>query len=129
MTLVYSEILVRIFALEMALIFLPFQRLVKYLGRGRLWTRSPLTEKDFRQIRWFAAGIERRLLRKPTCLRTGLILFWISPSPIKLKIGVSEHRFTSKTFETHAWVEAYGQTYIGEGLDLKQYATLLTVEK
>jgi hypothetical protein len=75
------------------------------IQKKSLWKHFLKTTFDFESALLFCHQIGRRLIKRPCCQRTSLVLFYLSGPGAEFKIGVK------KPFEAHAWVSIMGQTY------------------
>jgi hypothetical protein len=123
--LLFLEVIFRSLMIELSLRIFPFKYVVENCLKGRLVFRHindvHLVERVFK----FTAMIENHLSRKPSCLRSSLVLFWMIEHNALLRIGVRKGK---SKMDAHAWVERdlkiYSQTLIHE-----EYELLTSFEK
>lgn len=96
-----------------------FQKLAKWCGKNRGVT------KDSQKIFYFTVGFQKKILGKPSCLTTSLVLFWLSTRPASLILGVDKG---AEELAAHAWVEQNKKIY-STVLDISKFKTLAVFSK
>jgi hypothetical protein len=104
--LLFLEVFYRLTLINLGLKFIPLKDLVKKLKKSH--RRVPFDQLAL--IQKFAGILERHLFRKPSCLSSSLLLFWMAPAKSVISIGVLK---VSQSIEAHAWLESQGQIFSG----------------
>lgn len=106
--LLVAEVGARLLAVEIALSLFPLKRLLRRAARGRCVTADPESVHHPRLVSRYVQGIERRLFRRPHCLRTALVVFWMGGRELEFFLGVPT---SGELSEAHAWVERRGEVF------------------
>jgi hypothetical protein len=122
--LLFAEVSLRLALVEGALYASDFKSAALFFSKNPL-RRPFLTREKLKTAQVFLGSIERHVFRRPSCLTTSFVLFWMSEPGTILNIGV---RKNSKFFEAHAWVERHGEIF-STTEDLSQFENLLTLRR
>ncbi|HEX4925381.1 MAG TPA: lasso peptide biosynthesis protein [Bdellovibrionales bacterium] len=84
-----------------------------------------MSDKELEAALVFCGQIGRRLLKRPCCQRTTLVLYSLAPEGAVFKLGV---RTDGGVMDAHAWIEFEGAAF-SEPVEVANYSELAEFRK